>query len=143
MKSGTAVAVALTWRITLAIFTCTFFQPDEFYQSLEVAHRAVFGYGHLTWEWASTPPIRSPFFPSLYMPIYWIIKVMNLDSGYAVVSSFTSHRCYIVKAYQAIEIVGPKMLQGAFAAVADISTRELARRVLGPRYTDAAVSYLN
>jgi hypothetical protein len=31
----------------------TFFNPDEYWQSLEVAHRLVFGYGHLTWEWAA------------------------------------------------------------------------------------------
>ncbi|KAJ6296068.1 hypothetical protein OIU78_023996 [Salix suchowensis] len=24
---------------------------DEHWQALEVAHRIVFGYGHLTWEW--------------------------------------------------------------------------------------------
>ena len=86
MKTSTAIAVALIWRIAIAVSTRTFFQPDEFFQSLEVAHRAVFGYGQLTWEWASTPPIRSPFFPALFLPIYWIIKVTHLDSGYALVS---------------------------------------------------------
>lgn len=29
----------------------TFFQPDEFYQSLEPAHRMVWGTGYETWEW--------------------------------------------------------------------------------------------
>lgn len=40
----------------------TFFQPDEFYQALEPAHRLVFGYGHLTWEWRDLP---IPSYPSL------------------------------------------------------------------------------
>lgn len=32
----------------------TFFQPDEFYQSLEPAHRMVWGTGHETWEWRNS-----------------------------------------------------------------------------------------
>ena len=50
MNTKSAILIALAWRILIAVSTCTFFQPDEFYQSLEVAHRAVFGYGRLTWE---------------------------------------------------------------------------------------------
>ena len=40
--------VALAVRVAIALATRTFFQPDEYFQSLEVAHHAVFGYGHLT-----------------------------------------------------------------------------------------------
>lgn len=80
------IFLALAWRVFVASFTITFFQPDEYYQSLEVAHREVFGYGHLTWEWTSNPPIRSIFFPALYMPIYWLLKATGLDETYAIVS---------------------------------------------------------
>ena len=38
--------------------------------------------------------------------------------------------------------MGPKILQGAFAAVADLSTRALSQRILGPRYVDTAVGSL-
>ncbi|EJD05872.1 uncharacterized protein FOMMEDRAFT_145241 [Fomitiporia mediterranea MF3/22] len=109
MKTTSAILIALTWRILIAVSTRTFFQPDEFFQSLEVAHRAVFGYGHLTWEWTASPPIRSVFFPALYMPVYWLLK-----------------------------IIGPKIFQGALAAVTDISTRELARQMIGERYAGTA-----
>lgn len=34
----------------------TFFQPDEFYQSLEPAHRMVWGTGYETWEWRDSFP---------------------------------------------------------------------------------------
>ena len=81
MNTKSAILIALAWRILIAVSTCTFFQPDGFYQSLEVAHHAVFGYGHLTWEWSASPPIRSVFFPSIYMPVYWLLKVTGLDSG--------------------------------------------------------------
>ena len=88
MKHTTAFAIALAWRILLAITTRTFFQPDEYFQSLEVAHHAVFGYGYLTWEWVAEPPIRSPFFPALYVPIYFATKLFGLDDT-AVLVRFT------------------------------------------------------
>lgn len=73
-------------RPLIAVFTQTFFQPDEFYQALEPAHHAVFGYGHLTWEWLSTPPIRSIAYPGLFIPIYWILKITGLDDTSLLVS---------------------------------------------------------
>ena len=50
MNTKSVLLIALEWHILIAVSSCTFFQPDEFYQSLEVAHRAIFGYGRLTWE---------------------------------------------------------------------------------------------
>lgn len=42
----------LAFRAVLALVgQKTFFQPDEFYQSLEPAHRLVWGTGYETWEW--------------------------------------------------------------------------------------------
>ena len=40
----TAVVVFRLWN---ALFVRTFFNPDEYWQSTEVAHRLVFGYGYL------------------------------------------------------------------------------------------------
>ncbi|KAL5490343.1 GPI10 [Sanghuangporus weigelae] len=119
MNTTSAILTALAWRILIAFSTRTFFQPDEFFQSLEIAHRAVFGFGHLTWEWTTSPPIRSVFFPSLYIPVYWLLKVTGLDKGKLL-------------------IIAPKILQGAIASITDISTRELARQLLGDRYVDTA-----
>ena len=60
MNTKSAILIALAWRILIAVSTFTFFQPDKFYQSLEAgleaAHHAVFGYGHLTWEWSTSRP---------------------------------------------------------------------------------------
>ena len=47
MNTRSAILRALAWRILIAVSTYTFFQPDGFYQSLEAAHHAVFGYGRL------------------------------------------------------------------------------------------------
>ena len=71
--------LAIGLRIAIAVFSVTFFQPDEYFQALEPAHNLVFGYGHLTWEWRTRPPIRSVFFPILFVPVYWVLKVLDLD----------------------------------------------------------------
>lgn len=73
------VLAAVAVRVFIALTTQTFFQPDEYYQSLEVAHHFVFGYGHLTWEWLTPKPIRSIVYPLLNVPIYIVLKKLGLD----------------------------------------------------------------
>jgi len=74
------IAGIFGYRIALALLTCSIFQPDEFFQSLEVAHNVVFGYGKLTWEWQPEVAIRSIVYPMLYAPVYWILRVTSLDT---------------------------------------------------------------
>ena len=81
------VLTALVVRIGIALATSTFFQPDEYYQSLEVVHHLVFGYGQLTWEWLAPKPIRSIVYPALNVPIYWLLKVLNIDDTSALVGA--------------------------------------------------------
>lgn len=77
--------VPLIARICVSLLTRTFFQPDEYFQALEPAHHAVFGYGYLTWEWLSPLPVRSFFFPSLFVPIFNVLRIFSLDSTDALV----------------------------------------------------------
>jgi hypothetical protein len=56
------LSIALGLRIGLAIFLPNVFHPDEIFQTLEPAHRLVYGYGVTTWEWRSG--IRSWVLPS-------------------------------------------------------------------------------
>ncbi len=84
MTFTTALAFAV--RVLLALITRTFFQPDEYYQALEPAHFLVFGYGDLTWEWTSKPPIRSILYPALSVPVYWVLKILSLDQSFLLVS---------------------------------------------------------
>lgn len=74
----TPTRLAIGLRILIAISTRTFFQPDEFFQSLEPAHHLVFGYGHLTWEWLTPTPIRSIVYPALNVPLFWLLKVSGV-----------------------------------------------------------------
>lgn len=71
----------------------TFFQPDEFFQSLEPAHKLVFGYGYITWEWKNG--LRSSIHPLLYA------------MGYKMASYLPDNHAVIVAI--------PKII-GAFAA---------------------------
>ena len=82
---GYATPIAILWRISISLFTRGFFQPDEYFQSLEVAHHAVFGYGHLTWEWLAPRPIRSVVYPAFNIPVYWLLKALELDQTAALV----------------------------------------------------------
>jgi phosphatidylinositol glycan class B len=62
------------FRLFNAFLCRTFFQPDEFWQSLEVAHRWVYGYGHLTWEWQPENALRSPLVPLVFTPAYQLAR---------------------------------------------------------------------
>ena len=87
MRAWRLWACLLTFRLINALLCQTFFQPDEFYQSLEIAHKLVFGYGWTTWEWLPENAIRSPLVPLLYVPAYWLVKVCGLEHTAALVSS--------------------------------------------------------
>ncbi|KAI0718303.1 Alg9-like mannosyltransferase family-domain-containing protein [Fomitopsis betulina] len=110
---------ALVARILIALSTRTFFQPDEYFQSLEVAHRAVYGYGHLTWEWLTAEPIRSIIYPAINIPVYWLLRLNGLDGTRWL-------------------IWGPKILHGTLAAGTDVWLFELTNNILGPQYAPVA-----
>ncbi|ESK97687.1 glycosyltransferase family 22 protein [Moniliophthora roreri MCA 2997] len=107
-------------RILIALCTRTFFQPDEYFQALEPAHSIIFGYGHLTWEWATEQPIRSLLYPAVNVPMYWFLKVTGLDS------------------WDTLVILGPRFIHGTLAAFTDIALCELTRKTIGERYVSTA-----
>lgn len=60
----------------------TFFQADEFYQSLEPAHNLVFGYGFVPWEYKNV--IRSIAHPLIYALPWKVLQALRMDSTTAV-----------------------------------------------------------
>ena len=95
---GNMFLLSICIRLAIALFTRGFFQPDEYFQALEPAHRFVFGYGHLTWEWVSPRPIRSVLYPAINIPAYWMLKVLGLDIKYPVtVVCLSSPNCNIIR----------------------------------------------
>jgi phosphatidylinositol glycan class B len=77
------------FRATNTLLVQTFSQPDEYWQSLEIAHRIAFGYGYETWEWrptlSSNGGIRSVLHTLLFVPIYYILRILRLDGTYLLV----------------------------------------------------------
>ena len=74
------------------------FVPDETWQSVEIAHKMVFGHGYLTWEWQKG--LRSYLHPCLYAVLFYIMKWTALDTPDLIV-------------------VFPRMLQGVLSAIGD------------------------
>ncbi|GAB2241675.1 hypothetical protein Droror1_Dr00018450 [Drosera rotundifolia] len=69
--------LCLVARIVNALLVQTYFKPDEHWQALKVAHRIVFGYRHLTWEWKKG--IRSYLHPLLFALLYKVLALFHLD----------------------------------------------------------------
>lgn len=72
----------LILRLLCAFHIKTFFQPDEFYQSLEPAHHLVFGYGFVSWEYRNA--IRSISHSLLFALPYKVLKILEWDSPRAI-----------------------------------------------------------
>ncbi|KAL8037256.1 hypothetical protein ABFX02_11G028400 [Erythranthe guttata] len=102
--------LCLVTRIINSLFVQTYFNPDEHWQSLEVAHRIAFGYGHLTWEWKKG--IRSYLHPVLFAALYKVLSFLHLDTPW-----------FMIRA--------PRLLQSVSAAIGDHYLYELSRVLFG------------
>lgn len=75
--------VCLAMRMANSLLVQTYFNPDEHWQAPEVAHRIIFGYGHLTWEWKKG--IRSYLHPMLFALLYKVLSLLGLDTPWFMV----------------------------------------------------------
>jgi phosphatidylinositol glycan class B len=67
----------------------TYGYPDEYWQAQEVAHRSVFGYGYLTWEWRER--IRSILHPWCFALAYQVTVQLNMEQSELVASIVDYH----------------------------------------------------
>lgn len=100
------------FRIVNAFLIQTSFVPDEFWQGPEVAHRIVFGYGYLTWEWKEG--LRGWSFPLIFATSYKFLALLGLDTAKLLV-------------------VVPRLVQACFASFGDLFLYKLAVRRFGPQ----------
>ena len=98
----------LLFRALNGLVVVTYFNPDEYWQSIEVAHRWVFGYGYLTWEWAPDARIRGAAHPAMFALLYKFLGLTGLDSQWAVAWA-------------------PRLLQAVFSAAGDVACAALAQ----------------
>ncbi|KAJ5579759.1 uncharacterized protein N7459_005744 [Penicillium hispanicum] len=108
------------FRILNAFAVRTFFQPDEFFQSLEPAWQIAFGKGQgawITWEWHHQ--LRSSIHPLLFAGIYktadFLASVFRLPDA---------TRAELL-------IAGPKTAQAVVSAIGDFYTWKLATGIYG------------
>ncbi|XP_078377243.1 GPI alpha-1,2-mannosyltransferase 3-like isoform X2 [Oculina patagonica] len=104
------LAALLLFRIFNAFLVRTFFVPDEFWQGPEVAHRIVFGYGYLTWEWKQG--LRGWTFPLIFATSYKFLALFGVDTAKLLV-------------------VVPRLVQACFAACGDLFLYKLAVKKFG------------
>lgn len=77
MENWQALLIFFIVRIASVFLVQTWYVADEYWQSLEVAHKFVFDYGDLTWEWKLG--IRSYIYPFLILCLYKILHFIKLD----------------------------------------------------------------
>ncbi|KAJ6136541.1 hypothetical protein N7512_001701 [Penicillium capsulatum] len=121
----------VAFRLVNAFAVRTFFQPDEFFQSLEPAWQIAFGKGQgawITWEWHHQ--LRSSLHPLLFAAIY---KIADL---------FASALNLPVGTRAELLIAGPKIVQAVVSAIGDFYTWKLASRIYGEDTTGAWTTLL-
>jgi hypothetical protein len=77
------LVVALGLRAGLAWYDHSVFWPDEIHQSLEQAHRAVFGYGLVPWEFRDGA--RNWLFPGAIAALWKLAAALGVDSSMALI----------------------------------------------------------
>lgn len=108
---GSLVLLCLVFLVRLMNALCisTFFQADEYYQLLEIAHFRVFGYGYVTWEWREK--LRSAIHPMIYVAVY------------SLASALPKYTLWLV-------FYGPKIINAVIATAGDWATYKFARAYL-------------
>ncbi|KAI9854641.1 MAG: glycosylphosphatidylinositol anchor biosynthesis [Vezdaea acicularis] len=113
-------AFLIAFRILNALSVRTFFQPDEYFQSLEPARALAFGEDSgawITWEWRHQ--LRSAIHPVIFAAVYkiasWLAAILQLSQP---------NRAELL-------VAAPKALQALIAATGDFYTWELAGLTYG------------
>lgn len=110
-------------RIVNVFLVRTYFVPDELFQSVEVAHWAVYGTGYLSWEWIAS--LRSVLHPFIIAVLYVLGHMCTIDSN-----------LFIIQA--------PRMLHALLFALSDYCYYKFAKRILPPNGAKyALLSYLS
>lgn len=102
--------IALGVRLASVLLVQTYFVPDEYWQSIEIAHLQVFGYGYKTWEWVEG--VRGYTYPALFSLLYKTLCVFNSD-------------------YPCLLIYTPRVVQAFISAFADVKVFVFARNLFG------------
>ncbi len=102
--------VAFIPRLHLAFTSMTPVACDEIFQTVEIAHRIVFGRGFRFWEWHNG--LRSYSLPAFFTPPYFLAKWIGIENPRIVT--------VLVKSYLALfHALGIMLLFLAFSKISD------------------------
>ena len=93
-------------RVIYAIFQRSYIHPDEHFQSTEISYLLVFGKGHRTWEWFYG--MRSSLPVYLYVPLYWLLRILRVESS-------------------AIMAYSPRIVQSFISSIGDYSFHRITK----------------
>ncbi|KAM8972263.1 GPI alpha-1,2-mannosyltransferase 3 [Pelodytes ibericus] len=102
------ILLTIAFRILNCFLVQTSFVPDEYWQSLEVAHNMTFKYGYLTWEW--TEGLRGFSYPLVFASIYKVLYWIGKDDVWFL-------------------IWVPRLTQAVFSALADVRLYSLLKKL--------------
>ncbi|KAG9246156.1 family 22 glycosyltransferase [Calycina marina] len=112
----------ILFRCINALCSRTFFQPDEYFQSLEPAWQMAFGPqsgAWITWEWQHQ--LRSSIHPAMFAALYFVADKLMLVLGLV-----PSSRAAVLESL-------PTIVQAVIAATGDFYTWKLAEKIHGSK----------
>lgn len=62
----------------------SYYYPDEYFQSLEIAHSDTYASGFRSWEYSDSSPIRGPLYPLVFSAFYRLLSLCNVDFSFLV-----------------------------------------------------------
>ncbi|GMM54748.1 putative glycosylphosphatidylinositol-alpha 1,2 mannosyltransferase [Maudiozyma humilis] len=114
--------ILVVWRVINSLLLHTYFQADEFWQSLEPAHLKAFGYGQLTWEWKLG--IRGYLFPFLFELCYRFVGLIS-----KVLTNFNVDPVLVEKYEYIGVLLAPKILMSILSAIGEYHMIILVRKI--------------
>jgi hypothetical protein len=106
------IIAAVIVRVITAVTSDSFNHPDENFQVLEQAHRLVFGYGFVPWEYRFSA--RSWIVPDIMAILLYPFKVLGLDNPNIYVPSI-------------------KILLSLFSIIVVISAYHIGKNIFSPK----------
>lgn len=122
MRDRVLFSCIFLYRLINAWLVTSYFDPDEYWQCLEVAHQQVFGYGFETWDWKAR--LRNWVFVLPFIAVFRVIRTLGIDGN------------------SRIFVMAPRILQALLAALLDFCTHKFAKRTFArqPEIADYTLS---
>jgi GPI mannosyltransferase 3 len=110
-----AVTATSVSRLWLAFNDHGLIWPDEIYQSVEPAHRLVFGYGFLSWEYQEG--LRSWIWPGILSVVLWIGQALGLTTGLSLMVAVKIFLALVAVGTSVFGVLLANRLAGGLAAI--------------------------